>query len=142
MADLNLYPHQQTLHNEIVAAWGQDRRVPAELATHPHVNFLKPLPYMKRHALRVKQNPRHPIMVFIGSDAWNFAGQAYIGIVCPLGKDPDQYDWTPLRGHDPVMVLQRGDINPEDRDAVIVALLRAGIAQVMTDEPAVYRGEA
>ena len=99
-------------------------------------------PYLKRHTRRMHEHPDHPVLVFIGPEAWDRAKTTFIGIVCPLGDDPERYDWMSLRGHDPVCVIEAGAINPEDREALIIALLRAGIPQVLTDEPAVYRGAA
>ena len=98
-------------------------------------------PYLKRHARRMQEQPDHPVFVFIGPDAWDAVKRAFIGCVCPVGEDPERFDWMPLRGHDPVCVIEAGTINPEDREALIIALLRGGNPHVLTDEPAVYRGD-
>ena len=87
-------------------------------------------PYLKRHARRMQEHPDHPVFVFIGPEAWDRVKNTFIGCVCPLGDDPERFDWSALRNRNLVIVIEAGDIPRGEGMALIVALLRTGIRQI------------
>jgi hypothetical protein len=91
-------------------------------------------PYLKRHADRLRTDPSASVWVAIGAGAWQWARERerLVAIVCPPGEDPAALDWSPCRGHDPVLLMPAGAVEGDQIKALIGALFRDGVERVLT----------
>ena len=98
-------------------------------------------PYLKRHAARLRTAPSASVWVAIGRGAWQWARereQSHVGIVCPPGEDPAGFDWSPCKGHDPVLLVRAGVVDGDQAYALVVALIRDGVERVLEESGALY----
>lgn len=71
------------------------------------------------------------IFLIVGSKAWKKAStleNSHLFLMLPPGDDPLLYDWTPLRGHDPIIGIIEGD-PPSEKGYynLASALIRNGV---------------
>ena len=75
------------------------------------------------------------IWVLAGSNTWNVAGEyargRYLFLACPPDTDPEALDWRLLRGRDPVLLRQCGQLDGDTLKRLMLALLRDGAERVL-----------
>lgn len=72
--------------------------------------------------------------VAAGSDAWGWARRQKdrrLVTLLPPDEEPENLDWSLLRGHPPVLVKITGEIDPEVTDRLAAAILRDGGGYVL-----------
>ena len=73
------------------------------------------------------------LWVVAGTDAWEWAEyhrDSRLFLLSPVDTDPANYDWGLLAGHDPVLLLALGEIDPPKIDRFAAAILRDGATRV------------
>ena len=77
--------------------------------------------------------------IWITSDwDWSELHPHHLSIVTPVTKDPGDYQWLFLQGHEPILLT---DMDPLFAEQVATALIRDGVLSVMTvgDNNTIYR---
>lgn len=79
------------------------------------------------------------ITIAIGPEAWRWARAWHprrLVLVVPPGKSPARFDWNDCAGHDPILIVQCGDVQDGEIDRVARALMRDGVHRVLEPETA------
>lgn len=73
------------------------------------------------------------IWVAIGPEAWQFArdrGRMLIAVI-PEGENPENFNFSFVRGQDPILIEQCGECGIDFIQAVVAALIRDGARRVL-----------
>jgi len=75
------------------------------------------------------------IWALAGSNAWAVASEyvrgRYLFLACPPDAAPETLDWRLLRGHDPVLLRQCGQLDGDTLKRLVLALLHDGAERVL-----------
>lgn len=77
---------------------------------------------------------RAAITVAIGTDAWSYARAWHphrLVLVVPPRELASRFDWSDCAGHDPVLLMQCGDVQDGEVERVARALMRDGAERVL-----------
>lgn len=77
------------------------------------------------------------LWIAAGQDSWRFADERdqFAYLVIPPFDDPEKYDWciaTHKRIRGPVLLASFGSLPRDYEQAIVVALMKAGVSKVMS----------
>jgi len=75
------------------------------------------------------------LWVLIGKDAWckanSFINTHKVFIVIPYEENPKSFTYNYLVGHDPVLLLQCGDVDKHTIETAVISLMRDGVQRIL-----------
>jgi hypothetical protein len=74
-----------------------------------------------------------PVFLLCGAEAWRVAREwepRRLLVLMPPAEDPATYDWSILRGHDPVLLCRCGRTEGDGVVMLLKAIMAAGVLRV------------